>query len=272
MSKHPKPGSGKPHPQPHQDGAQHNKCDVSGSIEVHGVIETKLPPHAQKEHDAAKKKKSARDDQRYVIEIVTLIFVIIYAGLTGWYAWTAHKQWVDLRRNFETDERSWVDPTVNFKVMPVDGTVTIRLANVGKSAILSTVTDAWVEILDRNTPPSLSKEPYHSVDDTGWIFPGKATDIFGQRWTQDSHVAFPPNDDERKALISGDDYMAVYGQIIYVDQFGIHWERFCYWKGFVNNGPIVNVKGCGEFNVMGDGTNKEGTNIPDWPTQEAPKK
>jgi hypothetical protein len=197
-----------------------------------------------------------------VLQVSGIVFGIVYAIVTC-------LQWYDLRHNFRTDERSWIDPGINIRVIPVDGTGTIKLTNVGKSPILSTVTDAWVEILDRHSPPSLAKEGFHSVSDTGWIFPGKETDIFIQRYTQDSkHAPFPPTDDERKALISGEDYVATYGQIIYEDQFGIHWERFCVWKGFVNNGPMVNVGDCGAFNAMGDDTNREGTDIPDWPKQK----
>jgi hypothetical protein len=270
-SKHPKPGGGKSHPQPHQGGAQHNKCDVSGSIDVRGVIEAKLPPDLQKERDTAEEKKETRDRRRYVIEILTLIFVIIYAGLTGWYAWVAYRQWKDLRHNFETDERAWIalsfsfTPDEDFRVgdsmtpgKMFDGKVTARYENSGKTPILESESHIWVEILDHDAAPSLSLTGKHLIATSGFIFPSKFEQFHARRHHDDGSE-FPPTDAELADLRSGKDYVAVYGYVVYVDDFGSHWEKFCQWWHYIDpSDPLTfmqypNTLPCTSFNKIGEG-------------------
>jgi hypothetical protein len=86
------------------------------------------------------------------IEFLALIGGIVYAAVTV-------AQWKDLRHNFQTDERSWVNPT--FKGMfpvnpntPFDGKAHIYFTNDGKSPILRVVTDTWVEVLKVSDTPT----------------------------------------------------------------------------------------------------------------------
>ena len=72
--------SGQHHTDPHINSGQHDKCDITGSIHVAREIETKLPPDLEKKRNAAEEKKEARDKKRFVVEWVTLVFVIVYAG------------------------------------------------------------------------------------------------------------------------------------------------------------------------------------------------
>jgi hypothetical protein len=270
LSKHLKSGGGKPHPDLHQGGAQHNKCDIPGSIDVRGVIETKLPPNLQKERDAAEEKKEVRDKRRFVIEGLTLIFAIIYAVLTGWYAFTNYYQWSDLRHNFAVEERSWIkvefpkrtdDTTFN----PFDGTVKVDLRNLGKSVILKSQMDAWVEILDRNSPPSFSSGNHDALI-AGMIFPTDSVELQTKRYHPNGGV-YAPTDSEAKALAGGLAYVAVYGHVVYYDDFGVHWTRFCAWFTPIDRSqplpePNFSAATCTTFNSAGEG---------DQPGQE-PKK
>lgn len=133
-SKHPKPGAHKPHPQPNQASAQHDKCDVSGSIEVRGVVETKIPPNLEKKHDAADEKNETREKRRFVVEVLTLLFVVIYAFVT-------YLQWRDLRHNFKEEQRPYLAMAANQVPQATIGptkfgaafTAQIPLMNFGKS-------------------------------------------------------------------------------------------------------------------------------------------
>jgi hypothetical protein len=152
MSKHSKPGGDKPHPSPHQDSAQHHHCDIKSSICVRGVIEAKLPPDLENKRDAAEKKKESREKKRFVVEILTLISVIIYAGLTA-LMYCSTKQSADAATSaaktaasqLELAERPWV--TADFEiagplVFDQSGAhiaVSIKLRNVGTTPAIHVV-------------------------------------------------------------------------------------------------------------------------------------
>jgi hypothetical protein len=60
--------------------------------------------------------------------------------------------------------------------------------------------------------------------------------------------------EEINALQKGTKYAAVFGMIVYNDQFGIHWYRFCAWNP--NYGTAMgsaNASECVAWNVAGDG-------------------
>lgn len=72
------------HADPNQTKAADRECHVSGNIYVRGEIETKRPPDLTKEHNTERKEDNSRQNKKFVIEVVTLIVVAIYAGLTSW--------------------------------------------------------------------------------------------------------------------------------------------------------------------------------------------
>ncbi|HEY1993185.1 MAG TPA: hypothetical protein VGG81_02195 [Edaphobacter sp.] len=91
MSKHPKSGSGKPHPNPNNDGGDDNKRKISGEIHVRGGIETNVPASLIEQYKTARNEDKSRDNWRFLVEILTLGAVIIYAGLTAWQGWMTRK-------------------------------------------------------------------------------------------------------------------------------------------------------------------------------------
>lgn len=249
--------SGQHHTDPHINSGQHDKCDITGSIHVAGEIETKLPPDLEKKRSAAEEKKEARDKKRFVVEWVTLVFVIVYAGITGWIAYINHSQWKDLRHNFAAQERAWieikeVDPPPKIDEDTVFNAWGVKITNPGKSIALEVHIYGHMEIVDKEMSPSFSFPENHFFQiDGAAFFPG-------------SEGTFPigfdqfPNPraltkDEIQTLLRGDAYLAAYVEVLYRDQFGWHWTRYCGWRGFAYRITYFQSRSCVVWNTVGDG-------------------
>lgn len=108
-------GNHHPKANPNQNASRSDTCNVSGDIRVSGEIETKLPPDFIEKCNADGKKSEARENKRFIVEIVTVILVFIYAGLTAWQASSASGQLKEARRstdaavqNFQMGQRAWI--------------------------------------------------------------------------------------------------------------------------------------------------------------------
>jgi hypothetical protein len=90
-----KTDSKQPHPDPHKDSREQNECHVSGDIHVRGEVESKLPPSLIEKYDTERKDDNTREGKRFVInfvlQLLTLIALIVYAGLAAWQGWSAQK-------------------------------------------------------------------------------------------------------------------------------------------------------------------------------------
>lgn len=252
-SKHPTPGGSKPHAQPHPEGAQHNKSDIPGSVEVRGIIEAKLPSDLQKKRNADEAVRETRDKRRFRIEVVTLVFVIIYAALTGWYAWTSHKQWRDLRRNFEVSQRAWIKTGISWPTLVFDQPAVGKLVikNIGKSPVTRLHCAVRLEVVGKDSEPTLSASERFLRVDTSIMFPADETSY--QVYLPDkAGNARAFTSVELRDLTNGGDYLAMYGVVAYVDQFGAHWTRFCGYQPEASEGKF-NASRCIAWNLTGDG-------------------
>lgn len=90
-SKHPKPGAHKPHSQPHQTSAQHDQCNWDGNAKVSGEIDVKFEPNLITQHNSEQKETKSHNDKTELIGWLTLLAVIIYAGLTAWQGYSTQK-------------------------------------------------------------------------------------------------------------------------------------------------------------------------------------
>jgi hypothetical protein len=151
------------------------------------------------------------------------------------------------------DERSWVEPEVQWPPAPFNGAVDIRLTNVGKTPVLESSTEANVEILDHDTPPLLNNQGLHTGNLANLIFPTKFIEVTARRYHSSGEI-FRPTESEADALASGADYVTVYGTVMYSDQFGVHFTRFCEWKPYVSNsGFQYNASSCVGYRGVGEG-------------------
>jgi len=184
-------------------------------------------------------------------ELVAIPFAIGYAIVT-------YYQWQDLRRNFETDARAWVKVQYGLPaVMSETPMVIVNVINFGKSPALESIVDTVFEIVESKNPPSFKFVAGHDVTVLNLIFP-----TTNNAKNSEFPVAPTPGNrhltsTELQNLISGQSYVAVFGQVAYRDQFRKqHWTRFCTWQSYAigpNANQVFNASPCVHYNALGDG-------------------
>ena len=185
------------------------------------------------------------------LEGIGIIAVIVYTSLT----WL---QWRDLRHNFEVDQRAWIKPLYK---QPVDDTVSIwqlRMNNIGKSPALRVFLIAVCENIPSQESPSFNRSGFNAgvISEVPLMFQGSdETDVGTISIPCAKGDHFTPG--EVDALKGGTAYLAQWGQVIYADQFGPHWTRFCSWRKYSTMpDSAFNARSCVAFNAVGDGTLK----------------
>jgi hypothetical protein len=125
---------------PNQDGGKDQKRKVSGDLHVRGEIVVDSPPEVKDAAATEKKESSTRENLKVRIEVFTLFFVIIYAGLTFWQACSNQTIAKLTRKQFLADERPYVatTPTKINSVSVVGGRLATAVSfwNYGKSPAL----------------------------------------------------------------------------------------------------------------------------------------
>ncbi len=182
-----------------------------------------------------------------VLEVAAAISVVVYAALT-------YLQWHDLRHNFEVDQRAWIKVTYTFSDVPSVAEYTpvhLNRSNVGKSPAIREEIQYVVEFVRTDKGPSLVLSgpkvghatalfdfPGDTYSPPAFLFDSKG---FRRGITQA----------EVESLRRGDTYISVFGLIIYTDQFGTHWSRFCGWRGYAARN--FEAETCTLWNAAGDG-------------------
>ena len=180
-----------------------------------------------------------------LLNTVGVLAGILYAGVT-------YVQWRDLRHSFQVEQRSWLKATQSFtrdvpsaNMLPVQ----VHIKNVGRSAAIKTVVESVFQIVKAHDAPYLSFRTSKLID----IGARETSPILFPDDDSDFSVPFThtPKDTDLDDLKSGRSYVAVYGVILYKDQFGDHWTRFCAWKSYLTGS--YTSKPCVEYNSVGDG-------------------
>jgi hypothetical protein len=117
----PQPARDKSHAQPDKGGREQYKRHVDGDITVRGQIETHLPPESAHKHDAEREQDAAAHRKNFVVGLLTLIAVTIYAGLTAWQAYLTRESINNNTKQFQIDQRPYLwtantRPQTNIKV------------------------------------------------------------------------------------------------------------------------------------------------------------
>jgi hypothetical protein len=110
--------SRKLHPDPNQHGSPKERREVSGSLHVKGEVEANLPKGFIDNYEAAQKEEGDRQEKKYRLDVITLTFVIIVAGLTVWQACLNHQMAVlaantlkTTKEQFQRDQRPYLAQT-----------------------------------------------------------------------------------------------------------------------------------------------------------------
>ncbi|MGA3373235.1 MAG: hypothetical protein ABSC48_15885 [Terracidiphilus sp.] len=153
-SKHLKPGADKPHPQPHENGAQHNQCKWDGDARVSGEINVQFAKDLIDQYRAKQKQDDSHNNKTRLINSLTLVAVIIYASLTAWLVCLSRDNLHTTKEFFQRDQRPYIfatkiDDAILSQTGPPDF-LEKRLAghiwyyNFGKSPALHVRKEGWI--------------------------------------------------------------------------------------------------------------------------------
>lgn len=108
MSKHPQKPSNTSHSASNQNSADQYKRHINGEITIRGQLETHLRPDPHEQQETRENNRDRRDKKRYIVEIVTLLFVIVGAGFTGGYLMLTRRLVKVSQNTFEASNRPYV--------------------------------------------------------------------------------------------------------------------------------------------------------------------
>ena len=220
-----------------------NKKDDSTDREISAIAH--VPPSPANTNKAEQPWYKTMDGWKTLFECIAIPFAIGYAVVTFF-------QWRDLHHNFEVDERAWLKVDYAFSQNP-SGLIILRITNVGKSPVLHSIADAVLEIVDSKRPPSFARFGPHSAQTGGFLFQGGEIP-FNVNIPHDRDAPPPElSAGEIANLVAGKSYVAIFGQLVYWDQFGPHWMRFCNWKSYANTDAVFASGACINYNRVGDG-------------------
>jgi len=179
-----------------------------------------------------------------------LEIIAIFAGVG--YAFVTYFQWRDLHHNFEVDQRAWIKvdygPVTSTPVVPIR----MKFTNVGKSPALRISIDVVVETVQSKMGPSFVPAQKHTEAISALLFPNDSPiDLLAELFNDSNGSARALTEAEVQSLVDGKSYLAIYGQVIYADQFGVHWTHFCSWKAYST--AKYEARSCIMWNAVGDG-------------------
>src|SRR6266478_4511335 len=60
-------------------------------MHVNGEIEIRRSPSLTEEHETERREDDARENRKWLVDRISLLFVVIVAGLTAWQGWSTKK-------------------------------------------------------------------------------------------------------------------------------------------------------------------------------------
>jgi hypothetical protein len=136
------------------------------------------------------------------------------------------------------------------------------LVNIGKSPITGIHAEAAMEIISFDQRPSFSLKQPHNVHNQANLFPNDSSRFAKMLWDSKTGDPRPFTAEEIGSLTDGTSYLAVFEWIVYTDQFGLHWSRFCGWNPDYS---LVRAKGANAISCLG--WNRVGDGKSDVPIQ-----
>jgi len=190
-----------------------------------------------------------------LIEVMGVGVIVIYTSVTIalWFSSAeanriAREALKTASKSFQIEQRAWLKASNTAPSFAFSG-VTITVENLGKIPALNTRADAFIEIVNNNQAPRFFVTP-HAGSDFTILFPGDhqtfplALSGTGRQFTQS----------EIDSFATGRAYVAIYGRLIYSDNFGKHWSLFCSWRDYSSNpNATFDADACVAFNRVGDG-------------------
>lgn len=244
--KHPKHN---PSAVPDQHGGQQNLG--SSDVNVRGEIEVGRASNLAKEHETERREDTAHERKKFIVEILTLAAVVVYAGVTIWQAWLTRTAITDARENFVKDQAPYIWVTPQPPVMKLDEPFRwdVHYSNYGRSpalnvrrCIVSTYGPSGFSYLDTLAPPSMNSQACRDAQGTRVAsvsvappgFPGYSTAL----------GTIPLKQSDIDAIAATEAGAILWGIVAYDDRSGHSYEAvFCSFRfksGAISDCPKYN--------------------------------
>ena len=224
-----KPAKEQPLADPNQNTRDQNKREISGDIHVRGEVETKFPPDIAEQHKTDRKEDKADAKKRYVVELLTLAAVVIYAGIAGWQGCETKTIIALTQKHFQIDQRPYVKISdIEFIEPPMVGKpvrINVVLKNVGKGQaqnvfILRHLLFRPQESQFRVDPANIDDGKLGRVIDIGDSVTTTATSVRDTYAVGESYEINPAD------IVPWDGTeIVLFGRVAYEDRFG---NKYCY--------------------------------------------
>jgi hypothetical protein len=255
-----------PHANPGQGGRDQYKRHIDGNVRVSGQIEVHSPPDSGKEETPEQKKARSYRFYGFAVSVLTLLAVIIYAGLTAWQAYLTQRISKAAQRQLEfAKEQQRSSVQVSFDMSSITNEkfktleIPFEIENLGKLTASKIVIRTKIEV------PLSSEEPSFDLDHPTMrmthvpLYPTAKSPLSAMS-TENGAVQKVP-EYISKDLADGKRYVVLFGRIDYEDRLGHWWIQFCGWKPLLTHdvpaGTQAQAARCIDFNVDGGTPNKE---------------
>lgn len=265
MSKKSKRKKNKALPNPDQHGTQQNL--PSANVRVRGEIEVGRSPSLTDEHNTERREDTAHESNKYLVEILTLIAVAIYAVVAIWQGISAHRSAIAARdaANVARDtlvasERPWVgisgSGNGNFQLEIAENrplSVTLYAQNVGKTPALNEIGVNKLTIVPRgNRIPDFGGYSKSEAGPPAVLFPGAIATLHNDTSQPDAagNSKPPLTLQQVEEFKSGAVQLYVYGSIWYDDTFHTREHRTDYCFVYIPDlsKTIANFSACKTHN------------------------
>ncbi len=200
-----------------------------------GGSERKSAPTIVQIYDPEEKKRDAREKWKLRLEVGAVVVAAVYAAI-------AARQWAEAKKAnaitlqlFQRDRRAWIQVANSGPDPDLDAitqlTTPIVVSNEGRSPAKEVIVHCTMEIVKAVDPPSLS-EVGGTTSTVAIFFPGTTREFDCTMYVPNGANIVPVTPAQREAFADGRAYIVTYGRAEYRDEFGPHWTRFCWWRGF----------------------------------------
>ena len=224
------------------------KRQISGDIYVRGEleVETKFPPQLVEEYAAANKKETSHKHKTFIVEMITMFAVIIYAGLAAWQGCETREA-ISVAR----DANKLTEDSVRAHMIMIDfqftrpvavgqrTTVRFTLENIGRSQAvygIVTATHRWRGMPAGDMPindPDVSTplEPSIPVEQHMFEEPTVTQDFIDGMPTMADLQKNPLNPTTPSTILAAPTQLTTYfiGKLLYDSIGGRRGKQFCFY-------------------------------------------
>jgi len=240
-------------------------------MDIAGKVEVSRSPSFEEQHRAERKEDSAHQGKNYVVSLITLVSIIIYAFLT-FLMYCATKDSADAaksaadstRQALIASNRAWIEITL----APPWGDLTrdqareklefislpLQFKNIGRTPAKQFCIVSTIEIVGKNEVPSLAYNVGTITNTTTpIIYPDRSDTVDVTAKKSDNITTEPTLPPLKKEFELGTKYIILHARGNYSDKFGPHWFRFCKWVSLSKVENSYYDKNCSDYNDAGDG-------------------